>query len=69
MIHVWRKEGLRKEAPSLELLPRHPVGHEKDSMGPNTQYEKAGVKIMAGKLTTVFSVFWIPMDVHNVLKA
>ena len=64
MIHVWRKE-----TPSLELPPRHQVGHEKVSMGPNTQYEKAGVKMRAGKLTMVFSVFWNPIDAHIVMKA
>ena len=64
LIHVRRKE-----APSLELPPQHQVDHEKDSMGPNTQYEKAGVKMRAGKLTMVFSVFQNPIDDHIVMKA
>ena len=59
----------RNDTPNLLLPAQHQFDKENLSIGPTTQYEKAGINIMAGKWTIVFIVFLIPIEVQRVIRA
>ena len=59
----------KNDTPSLLVLLQQIVDFKELSMGPNTQYENAGVMIMAGYWVDVLRAFLNPRDVHRVTKA